>query len=382
MQRAALAWLVLDLTGSSVALGTVAALQFLPILALSLFSGVLADRLPKRPLLIGVQYAYMAQSALLTALTLSGAIQLWQVYALSLWQGVAAALEMPARLAFVSEMVGRPHLKSAVGLNSSVFNGARIVGPGIGGLMIAAWGAGWCFAANTASYVAAVAALQLMRADQLRAPAEDRPRGRLLDQLAAGLRYVRRTPAIAMPLLMIGLVSTFGYNFTVVLPLFARYALETDAVGFGFLNGAFGAGSLLGGLLVAARAEPHPRMLFAAACAFSVVLFSVGLAPTYAVAVVLLVVLGLASITYSVSTNTLLQLRSHEGYRGRVLSLYSMVFAGTVPLGASITGGLAELWGIRATLLIQAGLCLLGAAVAWLYFLRHRQAIDAPPAPT
>jgi MFS family permease len=371
LQRVAQAWLVLDLTDSPAALGVVTALQFLPIMLLSLFAGVLADRLPKRSLLYGITAAATLQAIALAVLTLSGSIQLWHVYVLAFVLGVISAFEMPTRQAFVSELVNRNELQSAIGLNSSVFNGARIVGPGVGGVIIALWGVGWCFALNAISYLAVLLSLSLLQLDPTRV-LQRLGRGALWTQLADGLRYALRAPELGFPLLLLAFIGTFGYNFGVVLPLLARFALDLGAVGFGSLNTALGIGSLLGALGVATRLTPSRRALLLAAGGFSALLLLVAATPWYVVTLVLLIIMGVASVTYSAVTNTTLQLNSAEEYRGRILSLYTLLFAGSTPIGGAITGWLADTWGIRIALGAEAGVCLLASLLGAVWTLRIR----------
>ncbi|MBV9545619.1 MAG: MFS transporter [Chloroflexi bacterium] len=366
LQRVAQAWLVLDLTDSPAALGIVTAAQFLPILILSLFGGVIADRLPRRSLLYVITVVQTVQSIFLAALTLTGTIQLWHVYVLAAVLGIASAFEMPTRQVFLSELVDRDELQSGVSLNSSVFNAARIVGPGIGGVIIAVSGVGWCFALNAISFAAVLISLAMMNIDRLR-DIKRPPRAALWTQLADGIRYSASTPALGFPLLMLAVIGTFAYNFGVTLPLLARYALDLGAVGFGSLNTAMGVGSLAGALAVAARLSPTRTVLLTAAGAFSALLLTVALSPWFVLTLVLLVGAGVASVTYSAVTNTTLQLNSREEYRGRVLSLYTLLFAGSTPIGGAITGWLADAWGIRVTLGLEAGVCLVATAagVAW-----------------
>ena len=376
MQRIAQSWLVLDLTNSPLALGTVTVLQFGPVLVLSLFSGVIADRVPKRGFLIAVQAAMMVQSFILAALTLSGSIQLWHVYLLALWLGIASALEMPTRQAFVGEIVNREELPAAVALNLSVFNSARIIGPGIAGVVIATWGVGWCFLANAFSFTAVLTGLALMDARKLH-PHKRANRASIVRQLADGLRYSARSPRLALPLIVLAFVGTFGYNFGVTLPLLARYGLGVGSVGFGAMNAAMGVGSLVGALVAASRATITPSTFILAALGLGALLLCAALAPWYALTLVVLIVLGVFSTTYSSSTNTVLQLNSQEEYRGRVLSLYTLLFAGTTPIGGAITGALAEGWGIRPTMALEAGLCVVGAVVGVLYLRRHPSTPEA-----
>lgn len=362
LQRIAQAWLVLDLTGSPVALGTVTALQFLPILLFALPAGVAADRLPKRPLLAASLVAQLLQAFVLAGLVFGGTVELGHVYALALWQGIAAALEKPVRQAFVGEMVHGEDLQSAIGLNSSVFSVARIVGPSLGGVTIAVWGVGWCFLLNGVSFLAALVALALMRADRL-VPHRRMQPAPLWTQLAQGLAYAAREPTLAPALLVAAIVGTFGYNFNVVLPLLSRYELDAGAVGLGAMQAALGVGALGGALVAASRRAPGPKSAIGGACGLGLLLIAVAASPWYPATLGLLAILGVFSVTYSTTTNSTLQLWSKEEYRGRVLGLYTLLFVGTTPIGATITGALAAACGIRATFAIEGVLCLLGAAL-------------------
>lgn len=366
MQTVAQGWLVLDLTGSPLSLGTVTALQFLPVLVLSLPAGVLVDRVPKRRLIAFTQSAAMLQALALGLLVVTGQVQLWHVYLLALLLGCTTAFDNPARQAFVSELVAREDLPNAVGLNSTLFNGARIVGPALGGLVIATFGIGICFLGNAVSFLAVLAGLLLMRPEELR-PARSVSRGRLLGQIADGLRFARHTRAVLLPMILMAVIGTFGYNFTVVLPLLARYALDTDALGFGALTSAMGLGSLIGALAVASLQRTSLRLILLAAAAFSALELAVAVSGSYPLTTLLLVVLGLASIFFSTGVNTTLQLHTPEHLRGRVMSLFTLLFLGSTPLGGLVTGALADRLGIQATLATEALLCGLAVlAVTWI----------------
>jgi MFS family permease len=330
-------------------------------MVLTLFGGVVADRFPRRKLMFSIQAISSAQAVCLAVLTLAWHIQLWQVYVLAFILGVVSAFDFPTRQAFVSELVGREELQSAIGLNSSVFNGARIIGPGLGGVIIAAWGVGWCFVINAISFLAVLVALALIDPTNLHEVRRS-PRAALWSQLADGLRYAARQPRLSFPLVLLFFIGTFGYNFGVVLPLLARQALDLDSVGFGSLNTAMGLGALIAALVVVARLVPSDAGVLAAGSIFSVLLLLVAFIPWYLVVLLVLVVLGVANVTYSTMVNTTLQLHSDEAYRGRVLSLYTLLFAGTTPIGGALTGWLANLWGIRVAMAIEAGICILAAA--------------------
>ncbi len=372
LQRTAQAWLVLELTNSAVALGLVTALQTLPYTFLSLFGGVVADRVRKRPFLLVVIGLEVVQATVLAALTLSGRIQLWQIYVLAFVLGVLTSLEAPTRQSFVSELVGREHIQSAVSLNSSVFNAARIVGPGFAGVVIAAVGTGVCFALNAASFLAVLLGLALMHPDQFVA-SRRAPRGAIHTQLLEGLSYVARTPDLRFPVILLAFLGTFGYNFLVILPLLARYTLDAGAVGFGALDAAMGVGSIIGALGVATRLTPNRRNVLLAATGFSILLACVALSRNLYVSMMILVVLGLLSVVYSALTNTTLQLGAEEQYRGRVLSLYLLLNQGTTPIGGAVTGSLAEAWGVQLAIGLEATICLITVAFGFGALRRGNQ---------
>ncbi len=376
LQRIAQAWLVLDLANSPAALGLLTVFQFTPVLVLSLVAGVVADRVPKQRLVMATSTLAAIQALTLAGLVLSGAIQLWQVYALALVLGVVTAFETPARQAFTSELVPREDVHSAVSLNSSVFNTARILGPGIGGVIIAVWGVGWAFALNGISYIAVIIALALLRRDQLYSGRSIR-RGALWTQVGDGLRHATQDTSLAFPLGLLAVVGMLGYNFGVILPLLARYTLDIGVTGFGALNAAMGVGSLLGALFVTGHIRPSAWSVAGAALGFSVVLLMVAFVPWYAGVLVVLGVLGMLSVSYSTTTNTTLQLASGDAYRGRILSLYSLLFIGTTPFGGALTGFLAELWGVQAAVAILAGMCLAATLVGISYLRRHPPAAES-----
>ncbi len=369
MQRIGQAWLVLDLDPSPIALGTLTVLQFTPILLLSLFAGSIVDRFEKRRLVFGLQAAALLQASALAALVLTHTVQLWHVYVLAAMLGTISAFDSPARQTFISELVPREEIQSAVGLNATAFNTARIFGPGVGGLIIASAGVGWCFLLNAISFVAVLIALALM--DPKRLLPGQRARGRVLGDMVGGLRYVAREPEIGAPLLLAVFVGTFGYNFGVALPLLARYTFDSGALGFGMLNVAQGVGSLAGAIIVASRATASVRTLAMAASVFGVLLVALGASPAFVAALAVLVLVGVAGVNASAATNAMLQVRSDPAYRGRVLSLYFIAFAGTTPIGGAITGALADAWSVRVALAVNGALVVVGAVVAVVY-LRMR----------
>jgi MFS family permease len=362
MQTLAQAWLVLTLTSSAFLLGLVSVFQFTPILLFGLFAGVLADRLPKRNLLVGTQAFSSLLAALLAVLVWTERVELWHVYSLALGLGIVNAFDMPARQAFVVEMVGKDDLPNAIALNSSLFNAARIVGPAIAGVLLAAFGPAICFALNSASYLAVIAGFLMMRLGPRSAP-----RGRGLTQLREGLAYVRATPDILRTILLVGLIATFGMNFNVWIPLLARFDLDGGASGFGLLMSAMGVGSLTGALTLAFLVRRVQRwMLFSTATALGVLNLVLALAGAIPVAIpvamVVLVLLGFAMTTTMAMANTTVQTTARDELRGRVMSVYMTVFAGTAPFGALIAGAIAGRFGTPASLLV-GGLVTLTAIV-------------------
>jgi MFS family permease len=376
MQTIGQAWLVLDLTHSPLALGTVTMLQFLPISLLVLFGGVIADKVPKRRLLVLTQTSAMAQAFVLAFLTWSGLVTLWEIYILAAMLGLTNAIDNPTRQAFVVEMVGRDDIMNAVALNSSMFNGARLVGPAVGGVIIAVVGVGAAFFINGASFIAVIIGLLLMR-PRLLYPTRRSGEGRVLEQLAEGLRYSLRTPAILLIVILMAAIGTFGYNFTVVLPLLARNALHVGSIGFGAMTSAVGVGSLVAALTLATLRKTSRRTLLIGAMAFTVFLAAVAASPWYWLTLVLLVALGVASISFTATANTSLQLSAPDQLRGRVMSLYMLLFAGTTPIGGALTGIMAEHLGIRLAVGIEAGVCVVGIAAALAYLAAQRGPVRA-----
>jgi MFS family permease len=373
MQTIGQAWLVLDLTQSPLALGTVTMLQFLPVSLLVLFGGVLADKAPKRRLLIFTQTAAMVQAFVLAYLTWSGLVELWHIFLLAAMLGLTNALDNPTRQAFVVDMVGRDDVTNAVALNSSLFNSARLVGPALGGIIIAVVGVAAAFFINGVSFIAVIIGLLLMKPHLLH-PAPPSERGRVLGQLSEGLRYSLRTPAILFIVILMAFVGTFGYNFTVVLPLLARNVLHVGSVGFGTMTSAMGVGSLVAALALATLRKASRRTLLIGAAAFTTLLAAVAASQWFALTLVLLVVLGAASITFTATANSSLQIIAPDRLRGRVMSLYTLLFVGSTPIGGQLTGFMAEHIGVRLTVGVEAAVCAVGIAVALAYLLGQRAA--------
>jgi len=360
-QRVAQDWLVLQLShNSGTALGVVTALQFLPVLMFGLYGGVLADRHDKRLLLIGAQAGMGLLALVLGVLDVTGVVALWHVYALAFGLGIASVVDTPTRQAFVSEMVGPKDLANAVSLNSATFNVSRILGPAIAGLAIAQWGTGCVFLANAVSYVAVIGGLMRMRPEELfRSAAPPRQKG----QVREGLRYVRERRHLAVPILLVFMIGTFGLNFQITLSLVAKITFHRGASQFGLLTSAFAFGSLLGAL-ASARRTPTPRRMLVSALVFALLEVVVGLAPTFTTMMLLLVPTGAAVLTFTTSANALVQLGSDAAVRGRVMALYVLVFLGGTPVGAPLVGWVAENLGPRASLTIGGAVCAVSVLVA------------------
>ncbi|GHF47015.1 MFS transporter [Streptomyces mashuensis] len=367
MQRIAQDWLVLSLTGSSAAVGITTALQFLPMLLLGLYGGVIADRYPKRQLLLMSQAAMGLTGLALAALTLSGHVQVWHVYVTALLLGLVTVVDNPVRQAFVVEMVGQADLRNAVSLNSANFQSARLVGPAVAGVLISAVGSGWAFLLNGLSFAAPIAALLLMRTAELH-PAVTAPRGK--GQLREGLRHVAERPELIWPIVLVGFIGTFGFNFPIWLTAFVNDVFHADASTYGLLNTLMAAGSLAGALLAARRGSSRFRLLVGAALLFGLLEIAAALAPSFWFFALLLVPIGMCGLTINVTANSGIQLASDPALRGRVMSLFMMVFMGGTPLGAPLVGWITDAYGPRVGFLAGGAVSLLAAAGVGLALTR------------
>lgn len=367
MQSLAQSWLVLSLTTSAFLLGLVSVFQFAPVLAIGLFAGVLVDRVRKRNLLVVTQALSGLLAGLLAVLTWTDRIELWMVYAIAFCLGTVNAFDMPTRQAFVVEMVGKDDLMNAIALNSSLFNAARIIGPAVAGVLLAAVGPAAAFGINSLSYLAVITGLLMMKLG----PHVDVVRGRGLQQLREGLSYVRSTENILRPILLVGLIATFGMNFNVWIPLLAKQDLNSGAGGFGLLMAASGVGSLAGALALAFLLTSVKRwMLFTTAGilgGLDIVLAVAGAVPlAIGLAMLILAGIGFCSTTTMAMANTTVQTSAPDELRGRVMSVYTTVFAGTAPFGALISGAIASRFGTPTSLLIGGVVTM--AAVATVAF--------------
>jgi MFS family permease len=358
MQTVGQAWLVLDLTGSPFKLGLVSALQFGPLLILSLVAGALIDRWPKRRLVIGTQIALMVPALTLALLSWTRVVQYWHVAALALTIGVVNALDMPTRQAIVAEIVGRDDLLNAIALNSAIFNAARVTGPALGGLLIAHYGVAPAFLLNGLSFVPVVLALLAMHhSAPVRPPRETTIR----QEIGDGLRYALRTPQVSLVLFLVLAVSAFAINHNVTVPLLAREVLGQGARGFGLLMSSLGAGALSGALIMAlfsGRGRPKPVALIVPALIVTSGVLSLAAVRQFRMAAVILFIVGLSQIVFLTSCNTTVQIAVPDELRGRVVSVYILVFAGMTPVGALLVGAVAEAFGVPSACALGGGLAL------------------------
>jgi MFS family permease len=360
MQTVAQSWLVLELTGSATLLGVVVALQTLPVLLLGPYGGVVADRLDKRKLMMGLQSMMGVLALVLGLLTITHVVQLWHVYLLAFLLGLNNCFENPARQSFVLEMVGPKDLRNAVSLNSVLVNAARAVGPAVAGIIIATGGLGVCFLLNALSFVAVVSSLASLDTSTLQRSA---PAGRARGQLREGLRYVRGNPRLAIPLLMMAIVGCLTYEFSVTLPVLAKQTFGDQASTYGFMTAAMGVGAVIGGLYVAARGQTGIRSLRNSAAVFTVVLVGAALAPTLWLELIALGLVGAASVGFLSKGNSTLQLAASPQMRGRVMALWAVAFLGSTPIGGPIAGWVSEWLGGRAGLGLGAVACAVAAGL-------------------
>ena len=370
MQTVAQGWLVLELTGDPFHLGVVAAAQFAPVLFLGLFGGLIADHLPKRRTLIATQIAAMLLAFALFALTATHVVQVWHIEVLALLLGVTNAIDMPTRQAFAMEMVGREDMVNAVALNSSVFNGARVIGPAVAGLTIGATDISVAFLLNGISFLAVIAAYLAMRDEELAQPPRLARPGSVAEvraNLAEGIRYVLNAPMVLLAVLVVGLVSTFGMNFSVVVPAFAKDVLGVGATGYGFLMSATGVGSLSAALAIAFGGRNRPVLIALGGIAVGITELLLATTQTFALSMVLFYFVGLSAIAMAATANTTIQLAVPDGLRGRVMSVYTTIFVGSTPLGGLLIGGLASRFDIPVAVAVGgAGSLVVGlAALVW-----------------
>ena len=374
MMTVAQSWLILELTGDPLLLGLVAAVQWLPVLVLGLFGGLVADALPKRRTMLATQAFAMLLSVTMAVLVLTGVVEVWHVLVVAFLLGVRNAVDLPTRQAFSVEMVGRDDVGNAVALNSAMFNGARVIGPAVAGIIIGAFGVGIAFLIDAVSYLAVLAALLAMRDSELHTkPGMERPTTvrAALGNLGEGLRYVRRTKAVLLSILTVGLVSTFGMNFTVVIPPFVQDVLHGDAAAYGFLMAATGVGSIVSALAIAFSGRTMPIVVGLGGATLGAALLVLGSTGSMAIALLAMFVAGLGSIAMAATANTLVQLTVPDQLRGRVMSVYTTVFAGSTPFGGLVTGAIASGFGAAVAILLGGALSI-ATGVAAMASIRGR----------
>jgi MFS family permease len=378
MQSIGQAWLVLRLAPpgrAGVALGLVFALQFLPVLFFASLGGLVADRFDKRLILCGTQFASGVLAAILAVLTATHSVHLWHVYLLAILLGVVTVVDNPTRQSFSVEMVGPDDLPNAVTLNSVILNSARVVGPAIGGTLIALVGIAPCFVANAVSYLAVVGALLLMRPSELyRSSFAPKAKG----QLREGIRYVWRVPELRDTLLVVAVAGTLAYNFQVTLALLAKFTFDAGAGGYSALSSALGGGAVVGGLLVASRGRPSLRRVGISGVVFGALDVGIGLAPSLAGALILVALTGAAMIVFSATGNSILQLRADPIMRGRVMALYATAMLGMTPIGSPFIGWVSQVASPRVAMIIAGSAVGLAAGAIW-YRYRHRDVDELEP---
>ena len=384
MQSVAQAWLVLTLTNDPLILGITAAAQWLPVLILGLFGGLIADALPKRRTLIVVESVMAALAIVLGALTLAGVVEVWMILVLAVLLGCANAVEMPVRQSFAVEMVGREDVVNAIALNSATFNAARVLGPAVAGLTIAVFDISIAFFINGISFLAVILGLLRMRETELHLPPPiPRPRtvGAVIASVGEGVGYVRRTPVVIFPVIVVGLAATIGMNFQVTIPPFARDVLGGDAASFGFLMTASGLGSVAAALYLATRRRPSAWAIAIGASVLGFGLVVTAAIPVYLVAAAALGAAGFGAIWMAANGNILIQATVPDELRGRVMSVYTTVFAGSTPIGGLIAGAIASALGPAAAIGIGGVLTLVVGGIALLWLRAHRDVAAAAQAP-
>jgi MFS family permease len=361
MQNVAQAWLVYRMTGSSLALGSIGFASQIPVFIAAPIGGAIADRYSRHKLVIGTQVSSMILALILAALTLTGRIQIWHIFVLSAMLGFVNGVDIPARQSFMVEMVGKEDLMNAIALNSSMFNGARIVGPAIAGVLVAAIGEGWCFFANGVSYIAVIIGLLMMRVISHHTEIKNSP----IQHIVEGFRFVREAIPIRDMLLLLGVVSLVAMPYAVLMPIFADRILHGGAKGLGILMGATGVGALLAALTLATRSGLRGlgRVIGYAALGFGVSLIAFSLSRSFWLSVLLLIPVGFGMMLETTTSNTLIQAMVPDELRGRVMAVYTMMFMGMAPLGSLFAGALADRLGAPLTLSLGGGICMVAAVV-------------------
>ena len=382
MQQIALAWFVVELTRSPIAVGILAFCRFIPFTLFGLTAGVIADRFDNRRLVMAMQLAAMAVSVALAVLALTGAAELWHIYLLAALGGTATVFDAPGRHALTFQMVGRDELPNAVALNATLFNASRIVGPAIGGVVIAATGVGWCFVANAVSFLAVLASLALMRTHELHPLDRGDSRPTMFRGVREGLAYARRTPVVWVIIAITTVLSTVGFNFNVLIPVLVSETLRAGPEVFGSLSASFGAGALVGALLSAALGRASWKGIIVGAGGFGVSVLALAPQTSMVAAAVLLFTAGVFFIFWNSNSQSMLQLTAPDAMRGRVLGLFLFAFAGLGPLGGLLAGWLAEEGGTQLAFAAAGASGIAMAAFGWLKSPFRRKGLRSLAVPT
>ncbi|TFG82872.1 MAG: MFS transporter [Erysipelotrichales bacterium] len=375
MQNIGQTWLVLQITHSALKLSAVTMMQFLPMMIFSLFAGTLIDRFPKRNVLIFTQTSMMVLAVILATLAYFNVVEYWHILVLALLLGIVNTLDMPTRHSYFIELVGRKDLMNAIALNSGIFNLARVVGPAIAGILIGLVGIPICFYLNALSFVAVLIGLFMIKTTEVQAlPPKIESIHQVVNDIKDGLKYIRHTNIILIPLILIFVISLFAMNYSVLIPLFASQTLSQDAAGYGFIMTCMGLGSFVGAMVIAARSQSGPKFNYMVAGALATCLFMaiLGLEHTYLIACITVFIIGLSSIVFTALANSIIQLNAADHMRGRVMSVYTLVFLGVTPIGSLATGGLIEIIGISNTMVIS-GVVSAVITVLTVYLLKRNR---------
>jgi MFS family permease len=374
MQQIAQAWLILEITdGDTLWLGLVAAAQYVPVLFLGLVGGVLGDMLPKKQTVIAAQLVMAILAAILAALTLLGSVEVWHVLVLAVALGIAYSIDAPVRQAFAIEMVGPDDIAGAVAINSATFSTARVIGPAVAGVTIGALGMGVAFALNALSFLAVIAGLLLIRDEELfHGRLVDRPTSPagVVAQLREGLSFVRHTPAVLLAVTLPGIVATAGMNFSVVIPPYAQEVIGTDAAGFGFLMTASGIGSLVAAVGLASRRRPRPILVAGGAILLGVATIVLALTASWWFAILLMAVMGFGAAVMNVTANATMQLTVPGALRSRITGVQTTTYSTSIPVGGILTGWLATVVGITATISLSGVVCLIVGLLGLVWWRR------------
>jgi len=372
MQTIGQAWLVYSMTKSAVLLGVLGAAQFLPVTLLTLFAGVFVDKFPKKNILLATQSAAMLLALTLAALVFTHTARYEYILILAILLGVTNSVDMPTRQSFMIEIAGREDLMNAIALNSVVFNLAKILGPALGAVLLASLGAGWCFLFNGLSFIAVIFGISLIK---VKPYVREKSENSILQEVKDGLRYIYTDRILFQTVLFVLVIGIFAFNYNVFIPVFVKEVLHHDAQSFGMLMAALGIGSIFGALSVAGGRKSGPKMkvLFLSCLAIGVLLFAFGYTTQYIAAIILMVALGAFSIYFSTTANSTLQIHSVDAYRGRVMSVYSLVFAGATPIGSLFSGASISRIGVLDTLRLSGILAAsLTVVILLIFHTKHK----------